>query len=205
MEEPSADPNRIDAIQEPSRETWEEDLLLVRSILDNHRDRVVQFIDRLECIPRILAARNRQLGRPLSDSELDDVAQDTLAIVWRKLPNFEGRSSLETWIYRIAVFELMNAIRRRSKRPGGRRLDLADVDVPIETEDYDDTSDLHAALEDLDSEEAEIIRAKHFEGESFSELAERLHVSLGTAKSRYYRGMRRLRHLLIHRQSEYEL
>lgn len=181
-----------------------EDLLLVRSILSKRRDQVVHFVDRLECIPRILSARNRSLGRPLTEIELDDVTQDTLAVIWRKLPKFEGRSSLETWIYRIAEFELLNAIRKRARSDGRRRVELADLELSEESPSYDDTSDLYEALEQIDTAEADVIRAKHLDGESFGLISERLGISLGTAKSRYYRGIRKMKHLLIHRQGDFE-
>lgn len=50
-----------------------------------------------------------RLGTP--ESNLDDVVQETFVIAYRRLPDFEGRSSLKTWLYGI-VFNVVRAHRR---------------------------------------------------------------------------------------------
>ena len=55
----------------------------------------------------------RMLGS-LHDAE--DALQDTLLRAWRGLPEFGGRSSLRTWLYKIATNACTDAIARRSKR-----------------------------------------------------------------------------------------
>jgi RNA polymerase sigma-70 factor, ECF subfamily len=55
----------------------------------------------------------RMLGS-LHDAE--DALQDTLLRAWRGLPEFGGRSSLRTWLYRIATNVCMDVIARRAKR-----------------------------------------------------------------------------------------
>src|SRR5262249_18311038 len=55
----------------------------------------------------------RMLGS-LYDAE--DALQETLLRAWRGLPDFGGRSSLRTWLYRIATNASLDAIARRPKR-----------------------------------------------------------------------------------------
>ncbi len=55
----------------------------------------------------------RMLG---SLHDADDALQDTLLRAWRALPKFRGRSSLRTWLYRIATNVCLDAIARRPKR-----------------------------------------------------------------------------------------
>ena len=55
----------------------------------------------------------RMLG---SLHDADDALQDTLLRAWRALPEFEGRSKLRTWLYRIATNACLDAIARRPKR-----------------------------------------------------------------------------------------
>ena len=55
----------------------------------------------------------RMLGS-LHDAE--DALQETLLRAWRGLPDFGGRSSLRTWLYRIATNASLDAIARRPKR-----------------------------------------------------------------------------------------
>jgi RNA polymerase sigma-70 factor (TIGR02960 family) len=52
-----------------------------------------------------------------SAQDAEDVMQETLLAVWRGLPRFEGRSSLRTWLYRVATSCCLKALRSASRRP----------------------------------------------------------------------------------------
>ena len=55
----------------------------------------------------------RMLG---SVHDAEDALQDTLLRAWRGLPRFEGRSSLRSWLFRIATNASLKLIERRPKR-----------------------------------------------------------------------------------------
>src|SRR4051794_13032899 len=55
----------------------------------------------------------RMLG---SVQDAEDALQDALLRAWRGLSKFEGRSSLRSWLYRIATNTSLDAIERRPKR-----------------------------------------------------------------------------------------
>jgi RNA polymerase sigma-70 factor (TIGR02960 family) len=52
-----------------------------------------------------------------SVADAEDMLQETLLAAWRGLQGFEGRSSLRSWLHRIAVNGCLNALRDRSRRP----------------------------------------------------------------------------------------
>src|SRR6266487_1621 len=52
-----------------------------------------------------------------SVADAEDMLQETLLAAWRGLNGFEGRSSLRSWLHRIAVNGCLNALRDRSRRP----------------------------------------------------------------------------------------
>jgi RNA polymerase sigma-70 factor (TIGR02960 family) len=52
-----------------------------------------------------------------SVEDAGDMVQETLLAGWRELTRFEGRSSLRSWLYRIATNRCLNALRDRGRRP----------------------------------------------------------------------------------------
>jgi RNA polymerase sigma-70 factor (TIGR02960 family) len=56
----------------------------------------------------------RMLG---SVQDAEDMLQETLLAAWRGLDDFGERSSLRTWLYRIATNRCLNALRDKSRRP----------------------------------------------------------------------------------------
>ena len=52
-----------------------------------------------------------------SVQDAEDVVQETLMAAWRGLSGFEERSSLRTWLYRIATNRCLNALRASARRP----------------------------------------------------------------------------------------
>jgi RNA polymerase sigma-70 factor (TIGR02960 family) len=71
----------------------------------------------------------RMLG---SFQDAEDALQDTLLAAWRGLGTFEGRSSVRTWLYRIATNRCLNA-RRSTSRRQGKEWDVPNVLPPEPT------------------------------------------------------------------------
>ncbi len=181
----------------------EADLELVRGVLRRNAASVEAFVERMRCIPLMLAARNARLGYPLKAEEVQDLAQETLVAIWRRLPAYEGLARLESWIYPFCSFLLLNELRSRRRHPRSNELRGAvEPAGDVALASGDEYLQLHEALDRIEPEEGAVVRLKHFEGITFEEISARLGISSNTAKSRYYRALRRLKSMLskFHRE-----
>ena len=179
------------------------------SAVTHQRKNVMRcYGQRLACVPRILAFQNRRLGRPLGPEDLADVTQESLVVVWRKLDEFDPATRFESWVYRICFLELMNYVRKVQRRR--RLLDEAKDHLAAEAHapgtltmtESERFESVHVALGVLSEEEAVVVRLHHFEEQTFEEVGERLGIPMGTAKTRYYRGLEKLRAFLRNHEQE---
>ena len=132
----------------------------------------------------------RRLG--VRDSQLEDALQDVFLIVHRRLARFEGRSTLRTWIYGIAVRVAKDY--RRTERRYARRMDrLAialtnDADAgttPFESTERREASQLlYAILSALPGQLRDVLVLVELEELSVSEASAALGLRLRTCQRR---------------------
>jgi RNA polymerase sigma-70 factor (TIGR02960 family) len=76
-----------------------------------------------------------------SVQDAEDLLQETLLAAWRGLDQFEGRSTLRSWLYRIATNRCLNALRDSQRNPLDARSDLPPptrMSEPLWLEPYPD-------------------------------------------------------------------
>lgn len=116
---------------------------------------------------------------------MEDLTQDVFVVAARRLDDFEGRSSLQTWLFGIAMRVVMT--RRRSDWRHRRKLDELALqgepsDDPISKQDAQST--LLTLLDDLDDEKRAIYVLAELEGFTVVEIAEGLEANVNTIYSR---------------------
>lgn len=149
-------------------------------------------------------------------SDAADTTQDVFLKVFRGMANFNGQSSLKTWIYRIALHEASNRRRwwfrhkrqERSIEPAGAVRDeslpgsavgLKDTLVDEAPSPFENAlqEELRARVEEELRQVPEPYRTtvvlRDIEELSYEEVAEVMQTTLGTVKSRLMRGRQALR------------
>jgi RNA polymerase sigma-70 factor (ECF subfamily) len=137
--------------------------------------------------------------------DADDLAQETFLVVTRRGSDFQGRSSLYTWLYGI----LLNLDRRQRRRAGTERRKLrvlwagdplqtaaAPADsVSVEAADW--SRSLWSQVSKLPEGQREALVLRFSEHLAYDEIAEILGCPLGTVKSRIFNGLATLRTLCV--------
>lgn len=144
-----------------------------------HEDRVFSV-----CL-RIVGDRDRAL----------DATQETFLTVFRKAGQFQGRSAVGTWIYRIAVNRCYDDLRRAKRErtdPLPEHVDPPDHGAAEEVEAAGLGPELYRALMSLPPDFRAAVVLSDIEGFSMPDAAETLGVPVGTVKSRVFRGRRLL-------------
>ena len=65
--------------------------------------------------------------------DAEDALQDTLLAAWQGLRGFEGRSSVRTWLHRIATNRCLNRLRAETRRPRADTTEMPELDLPEPT------------------------------------------------------------------------
>lgn len=130
----------------------------------------------------------RRLGIP--ESDVEDVCQEVFVVVHRKLGDFEGRSSLKTWIYGICARTASDY--RRSGRVRREVVTDAPPDAPQEGGQHDAVAlrqaraTLDKILDQLDDDKRSVFVLYEIEELTMAEVSEALGCPLQTAYSRLH-------------------
>jgi RNA polymerase sigma-70 factor (ECF subfamily) len=153
----------------------------------------------------LYARHNMQVYRFLlrlmrNPSSAEDVLSDGFLDVWQQAARFEGRSTALTWIFSIARFKALSAMRR--KTPGALDPEFADA-----IEDEADTPEVTAqkaskaeimrrCLTALSTEHRAVIDLVYYHECSVEEVSEILGIPANTVKTRMFYARRRLAEML---------
>ncbi len=131
--------------------------------------------------------------------DADEIVQKTFISVYKNLGRFEGRSSLKTWIFRIAMNYSKNLIRDRARHAGE---ELADWNATVESSvEADIEADqrrriVEEAMEQLPPRQREVLQMRAFGDMSFAEIAQDVGISTSAAKVNYHYAVKALKGLL---------
>jgi RNA polymerase sigma-70 factor, ECF subfamily len=127
----------------------------------------------------------------------DEIANETLWIVWRNAKQFKGTSKVCTWIMGIAYHIGLRGLRKAAKRLTDSQ-ELYDDDWRSHNPSLQrDISDwITVGMARLPDEQRAVLELAYHLGHSCDEIAVTMGCPVGTVKTRLYHGRRRLKDLL---------
>ena len=144
-----------------------------------------------------------------NEADADEIVQETFLRAYRKLDSFDGRSSVSTWLFRIATNCSLDLLDRRKTQPQLLATDPDDSEespeerVPSEQPNPERMAystemqaSIQAALQSLTSIERTAFVLRHIEGRSVQEIAAALNVRNGSARHSVFRAVEKMRKYL---------
>ncbi|MGW1586399.1 RNA polymerase sigma factor [Streptomyces sp. NPDC002386] len=142
--------------------------------------------------PALIRLATRLLGTP---AEAEDAVQDAFLSAWRRLPEFQGRASFGTWMYRIVTNRCLNLL--RSRRPvapleAAGQLAAAEHTTSPErlAESRDAVRELREALDLLSAEQRTCWVLRELDGRSYEFIADAVGLSQEAVRARVFRARR---------------
>jgi RNA polymerase sigma-70 factor (ECF subfamily) len=133
------------------------------------------------------------------EEEAKDMAQEVFVRIYTKRGSFKGRSSLYTWIYRIALNMCLTHLKKR--RPG--MVPLEDVERTLsarEADGPDGSAELEArlavALKSLSPKQRAVFSMRFYDRMTYREIAEATGTTTGAAKANHHFAVKHLRKIL---------
>lgn len=150
----------------------------------------------LEGLPRLVQACHNRMGSPLGVQDLEEAIQETGLAAWRQRGSFRGESGVETWLYGIArytILQQLNQRRRRAQRedpmPAAGAMLEAENGDPSRSADPGLGQAVAENLREAGATEELIFRSHNMDGLTFVEIGQNLRMNEATVKSRYYRAL----------------
>ncbi|PQJ78622.1 RNA polymerase sigma factor [Polaribacter porphyrae] len=121
----------------------------------------------------------------------DDVLQNTFIRIYKSIANFQEKSSLHTWMYRIAYNESIRFLEKNNKKSYNNIDEVSESNLEVLFEDeYFDGDEiqkkLNIIIDGFKEKQKQIFQMKYFDDLSFRQISEILNVSESTLKSTYY-------------------
>jgi RNA polymerase sigma-70 factor (ECF subfamily) len=140
--------------------------------------------------------------------EAEDVMQNVFMEIYKVAGQFDAtRGTTKMWILRYAYHRSMNRRKQLQVRHFYAQSDIADVEQTLTTGAADfpaaqETREfVQRGLEGLTPVQRKVLHLAYFEGLTMKEIAEQMGESFGNVRHHYYRGLDKLRQLLLPRDS----
>jgi RNA polymerase sigma-70 factor, ECF subfamily len=161
------------------------DQLAMRALFARHQIRLFRFLVRI--------VRDQTAA--------EDLLSDVFLDVWRKANQFEGRSSVSTWLLAIGRLKALSALRRRTHVVLNDEIAATIADPADDPETVlgkkNNSEALRRCVATLSPAHSQIIDLVYYHDKSVSEVAEIVGISEATVKTRMFYARKQLATLVM--------
>ena len=147
----------------------------------------------------------KEYGEPLywkirhvvtTHEDTDDILQNTFVKAWNNLDSFRGTSKISTWLYRIAMNESLDFLRKQKQRATVSADDDPGVANRLMADEYFDGDEtqaqLQAAIASLPEVQRMVFTLRYFDEMKYSEISKLLNTSEGALKASYHFAVKKI-------------
>lgn len=135
----------------------------------------------------------------ISHDDADDVLQNTFLKAWKNIADFHGKSSIYTWLFRIAINESLDYIRKKKQQSEYKGEFCDNVLDGLFADEYFDGDRSQTLLLEaimlLPDVQRTVFTLRYYEEMKYSEISKMLHTTEGALKASY--------HIAVKKISEY--
>lgn len=132
----------------------------------------------------------------LSHEDTDDILQNSLLKAWSNLHTFEGKSKLSTWLYRIAVNEALDFIRKQHNQARVSTDEHPTIASQLMADEYFDGDATEAQLQEaiaiLPDVQRTVFTLRYYDEMKYSEMSKVLNTSEGALKASYHHAVKKI-------------
>jgi len=138
----------------------------------------------------------------LHHEDANDILQNTFLKAWNSIGEFRNQSKISTWLYRIAINESLDFVRRQKNKIS------ADADLSVASrllaDEYFDGDRTQALLQEAIAQLPDVQRTvflmKYFDDMKYSEISEILGTTEGALKASYHIAVKKITDYLKRKQ-----
>lgn len=133
----------------------------------------------------------------LYHEDANDVMQNVFMKAWTHLDKFHQESKISTWLYRIAINESLDVLRRNKKQSNIHTDDdIMQVANRLQADQYFDGDEadalLQQAISQLPDVQKTVFNLRYFDNMKYSEISAILHTSEGSLKASYHIAVKKI-------------
>lgn len=132
----------------------------------------------------------------LVHEDADDVLQNSFVKAWVNLPDFRGQSKIVTWLYRIAINESLDFLRKKKHLQGASMDEAVGVASMLLADEYFDGDSAQAILQEaiatLPDVQRTVFNLRYYDNMKYSEMSHLLDTSEGALKASYHHAVQKV-------------